>query len=304
MLSEKMGKELRFGVLTIQNIPWKEKVKQWKYIEKLGFDSVWLADHFTDPVNPSGHWFEAWTLLSSLAVVTEKIRIGTLITPITLRHPAILARQAITVDHISNGRLELALGTGPRGNTDPVYGMIGITDWDPPERVRRFKEQVEIIDGLLREGQLSYDGKYYTLTDTQMNPRPIQKPRPPITIAAMGDSMLKIASQYADVWNSFGTNEWREPEDIIFEKTKNRIEKVNQFCEDIGRNPNSLRYSILFYSKHSLSIFQSEDNFMDIVHRYLELGITEFIFYIPFFDESQTPALKRVATEVIPDLRQ
>jgi len=98
-----MSKSIRFEVLTIQNLPWNKEVERWKLIENLGFDSIWLADHFTDPVNHAGHWFESWTLLASLAVVTEKIRIGILVSSMLLRRPAVLARQALTIDHISNG---------------------------------------------------------------------------------------------------------------------------------------------------------------------------------------------------------
>ncbi len=299
-----MGKSVRFGVLTIQNLPWEKEVERWKLIERLGFDSVWIADHFTDPVNPTGHWFESWTLLASLAVITEKIRIGTLVSSIPLRNPAILARQALTIDHISNGRLELGIGTGVPGNIDPVYKMIGIENWSGKERVNRFKEQIEMIDSLLCQSVSSYKGKFYNLNEAAMNPPTIQKPRPPLTIAAMGNSMLKIAAQYADTWNTHGASEWDTPVDKIINNVRIRATLIDKYCEEIGRDPETLNRSILFYSRFGRNILNTKENFRKIVQQYKEeIGINEFIIYFPFFDSKQIQNITSLANDVIPNLR-
>jgi len=296
-----MENKIRFGVLTVQNLPWQEEVERWKFIEKLGFDSVWLADHFTDPVNHTGHWFESWTLLASLAVVTERIRIGTLVSSMPLRRPAVLARQALTVDHISNGRLELGLGTG--ASRDPVHNMLGIEDWVGSERAERFKDQIEVIDRLLRHAVSNYNGKFYKLNEATMNPETIQKPRPPLVIAAMGKSMMKIAAKYADTWNSFGSEDWRTPAEKILENTRKRVELMEKYCDEIGRNPETLRRSLLFYSRHGRTILDSEENFRNAINQYKEIGINEFIIYFPFFDSKQIENIKLIAKDVIPDLR-
>ncbi len=296
-----MGNDIRFGVMTVQNLPWEKEVERWKLIESLGFDSVWLADHFTDPVFHTGHWFESWTLLASLAVVTERIRIGTLVSSMPLRRPAVLARQALTIDHISNGRLELGLGTG--GSRDPVHNMLGIEDWVGSERVERFKDQIEVIDRLLRHDVSSYNGKFYKLNEATMNPQTIQKPRPPLVIAAMGKSMLKIAAKYADTWNSFGSEDWRTPAEKILENTKKRVELMEKYCDEIGRNPETLRRSLLFYSRHGRTILDSEETFRNVINQYKEIGINEFILYFPFFDSKQIDNIKIIAKDVIPDLR-
>ncbi|MHA1915965.1 MAG: LLM class flavin-dependent oxidoreductase [Promethearchaeota archaeon] len=296
-----MAHEIRFGVLTIQNLPWGKIVERWRLIESLGFDNIWLADHFTDPVNNSGHWFESWTLLASLAAVTSKIRIGPLVNSMPLRNPAVLARQALTVDHISNGRLELGLGTG--GRRDPVHNMLNIEDWSGSERVNRFKEQIEIIDILLRQGISSYEGQFYTLNNTTMNPETIQKPRPPFTIAAMGNEMLKIAARYADTWNSFGSEDWRTPPEKLLENTKNRNVLVDGFCQEIGRDPGTLRRSLLFYSRSGRTILDSKEKFRSIIQQYKNIGITEFIIYFPFDDSKQLKNLTLIANEVIPELK-
>ncbi|MFW9879710.1 MAG: LLM class flavin-dependent oxidoreductase [Candidatus Thorarchaeota archaeon] len=296
-----MGNDIRFGVMTVQNLPWENEVERWKLIESLEFDSVWLADHFTDPVFHTGHWFESWTLLASLAVVTDKIRIGTLVSSMPLRRPAVLARQALTVDHISNGRLELGLGTG--ASRDPVHNMLGIEDWVGKERVERFKDQIEVIDRLLRNDISSYEGKYYKLNEATMNPQTIQKPRPPLVIAAMQKSMLKLAAKYADTWNTFGTVDWRAPPENILEETKNRLELINKYCDEIGRNPESLRRSLLFYSRHGRTILDSEEKFRNVINQYKDIGINEFIIYYPFFDSQQIENIKKIAKDVIPELR-
>ncbi|MHA2281232.1 MAG: LLM class flavin-dependent oxidoreductase [Promethearchaeota archaeon] len=296
-----MKNKIQFGVFTSQILPWEKEVERWRLIESLGFDSIWLGDHFTDPVNNTGHWFESWTLLASLAVVTEKVRLGALVTSMPLRRPAVLARQALTVDHISNGRLEIGLGTGGRG--DPVHHMLGIEDWVGSERVDRFKDQVEIIDRLLRQDVSSYNGKFYKLNEATMNPPTIQKPRPPIVIAAMRKGMLKVAAKYADTWNSFGSEDWRAPAEKIFENTKKRVELIDKYCKELNRNPDTLRRSLMFYTRHGRAILDTEESFRFVIKKYKEIGIDEFIIYFPFFEPKNIQNLKNIAENVIPDLR-
>ena len=241
-----MNHALRFGILAVQNIPWTKEVERWHFIETLGFDSLWIADHFVDPYQPDSPWFESWTLLAALASQTDHLRIGTLVTSIPLRNPAILARQAITVDHISNGRLELGLGSGV--SWDPVYSMIGIENWSPQERVARFREVVEIIDQCFRSRVTSYEGQYFHLRDAVMNPSPIQQPRPPITIAAVKPVMLKIAARYADAWN-FVPGEWDTPPNKMLQRTTRKNQLLDGYCEEIGRDPQTIRRSLLVFGE-------------------------------------------------------
>jgi alkanesulfonate monooxygenase SsuD/methylene tetrahydromethanopterin reductase-like flavin-dependent oxidoreductase (luciferase family) len=280
-------------------------VERWQHIEDLGFDSLWLADHFVNSYQPSQFWLEAWTLLSALAAETSRIRIGTLVTPIGLRNPAVLARQALTVDHISNGRLELGLGAGVADDTG--YAMIGLPDWEPPERVAHFREAVEIIDSMLRNEVTTYDGSHYRIKEAYMRPAPIQQPRPPLTLAALGPSMLKIAAKYADRWNTYvlpgGT-----PEEAVL-AIRERNDRLDEACAKVGRDPGEVVRSLLFYGRSSGNPFASVDAFQDLVGRYRETGISEFIFYYPteeFYkpaNEDQPQVFERVAREVIPALR-
>ena len=136
-----------------------------------------------------------------------------------------------------------------------------------------------------------------------MNPPAIQQPRPPLVIAAMGKSMLKIAAKYADTWNSFGSEDWRTPAKEILKKTKKRVELIDKYCDEIERNPESLQRSLLFYSKHGRTILDSEEIFRDVINQYKEIGINEFIIYYPFFESKHIEKIKSIAKDVIPDLR-
>jgi alkanesulfonate monooxygenase SsuD/methylene tetrahydromethanopterin reductase-like flavin-dependent oxidoreductase (luciferase family) len=295
-----LDQKLRFGVMTLQNIPWEQENKRCKMMESMGFDSLWVADHYADFTRPRTHWYEAWTLLSGIATQTKKIRIGTLVSAIPWRNPAFLARQALTVDHLSEGRLELGLGSGVSGEIDPTYSMTGIEDWAPRERVSRFKEAVELIDQLLRNEETTYEGRYYKVENSAMCPAPIQKPRPPITIAAHGNRMLKIAARCADTWNSFG--ELGLSADQMFKDTLKRNRLLDRYCLDSGREPDSLRRSLLLLGETARNAYKSTDDFKNTIGRYNEIGITEFIIYYPF-NETQMRVFEQLVRETIPELR-
>ncbi|MFX0091899.1 MAG: LLM class flavin-dependent oxidoreductase [Candidatus Hodarchaeota archaeon] len=293
--------DLRFGVITIQSKPWAVLVQHWKKTEELGFDSLWIADHFCDYNQPTHPFFEGWTTLTGLAGVTHKIRIGTLVTTISLRHPAVLARQALTLDHISNGRLNLGIGAGaPSSEGEIVYDMIGIDDWKASERVAHFKEQIEIIDLLLRERVSSYSGKYYQLKDVGMNPPPIQNPGPPITIGGIRRKMIKIAVKYADTWNSYGGINLNPKE--MYESIKKQVEFAEDYCKELGRNLSTLRQSHLTYGQEVQTLYDSEDNFLKYIEKYEELGFSEFILFYPW-DKKQMVVFEKIAKEIIPDLK-
>ena len=174
---------------------WERTVERWRRFEELGFDSVWDCDHWIQPSRPTGPYFEAWTLLAALAARSERIRVGVLVSSNTFRHPAWLAKQAATVDHISNGRLELGFGAGWYV---PEHKMLGIPFPEPRELVDRFEEAVEIIDLLLRQEVTSFTGHHYQLSEAAFRPGPVQQPRPPLTLGAHGPRMLGIvARKYA-----------------------------------------------------------------------------------------------------------
>ena len=295
----KFSHELRFGIAFVPDVPWDEFLRRFLYIEELDFDIAGLGDHFAHFWFPSQPWFEAWTLLSALATQTSKIRIGPLVTPIAWRNPAFLAKQAIMVDHISHGRLELGLGAGV--GWDPGYEMTGIPNWGPRERVARFREYVEIVDQLLRNEVTNYEGQYYKVKDAAMSPRPVQKPRPPITIAAHRPKMLKLAARYADTWTTIVPAE-------RLDEIRRRNELVDGYCREISRDPSTLRcsnwpaYMDAEKEKGLFTYYESEDAFREMVRPLIDMGITEVLLSYPYRDE-QRPMFEKIAREVIPELK-
>lgn len=289
-----MGREIRFGICTDQNLPFTTLVERWQYFEELGFDSVWDCDHFNQPSQPTGPYFEGWTLLAALAASTERIRVGVLVSSNTFRHPALVAQEAVTVDHISNGRLELGFGAGW---FEAEHQRFGLPFPAPGELVGRFHEAVQVLDGLLRNETMTFEGRYYRLNGAYVRPAPVQKPRPPLTLGAHKSRMLRICAEYADTWNSHGSVEEMGE--------RNRI--LDEHCAAIGRDPREIRRSLygwasLLASEGLPDPWESVAAFEDVVGRYREVGIDEFIIDQP--RPEQFPVLERVAAEVIPRLRR
>jgi alkanesulfonate monooxygenase SsuD/methylene tetrahydromethanopterin reductase-like flavin-dependent oxidoreductase (luciferase family) len=294
---------IRFGIITIQNLAWTTLVEHWQHIEALGYDSVWVADHFLNPHAIEENWFDGWTLLAALATQTSTIRIGTLVTNIIYRNPALIARQAQTLDHISHGRLEL--GIGATSERDPSHRMMGIENWPTPERVQRFREVVEIVDRMLRQEMTSYQGRYYQITEAPLRPSTIQKPRPPLTLAAIGKTTLKIVAQYANTWNTYGG--WNLSPKQSLDTIRQGSELLDEYCVKIGRNPGEIRRSFLVGITADTP-FASMEAFHDFIGRYREIGIGEFIFYydypaIPLDKSMNREMLERISIDAIPMLK-
>ena len=294
---------LRFGILTIQDLPWSALVEHWKRIESLGYDSVWVSDHFVNSHNAEDDWFDGWSLLAALATQTSTIRIGPLVTNIIYRNPAVIARQAQTLDHISQGRLEL--GIGATSERDPSHAMTGIENWPTAERVQRFREAVEIVDQMLRQGTTTYQGRYYQVQDARIRPACLQRPRPPLTLAAHRPTSLKIAARYADTWNSYVAFGASSQDALAL--TRQRSEMLDCYCEELGRDPQTIARSLMVGLTEETP-FASLNAFYDFVGRYSDIGMNEFIF---FYDYSAIPPdkcmnremLELIAGEAIPALR-
>jgi F420-dependent oxidoreductase-like protein len=289
-----MRDDVRFGICTDQNLPFQTLVERWQYFEQLGFDSVWDCDHFNQPSRPDGPYFEGWTLLAALAARTERIRVGVLVSSNTFRHPALIAQQAVTLDHISDGRLELGLGAGW---FVPEHERFGIPFPPAGERVGRFHEAVQIVDSLLRHETTTFDGRYYRLAYAYVRPAPVQKPRPPLTLGAHRPRMLRICAEYADSWNSFGT----------VEEMRERNELLDQACAAVGREPREIRRSFYGWASQMKAQglpdpWQSTAAFEDVVGRYLAVGIDEFVIDQP--RPEQFGVLEQVVTDVLPALRR
>ncbi len=285
-----MSQRLQFGIVRNQNLPWDTLVRHWRRFEELGFDSVWDCDHFQRPSLPEAPYLEGWTSLAALAALTSRIRIGVLVSSNTFRHPSLLAKQAVTVDHVSSGRLELGLGTGWY---EPEHERFGLPFPPPGELVDRFREAVELVHLLLTQDVTSYQGHYYQVREAPFRPGPVQHPRPPLTLGAHGPRMLRIVAEHADRWNAFGT----------VDEIRHRNAALDEQCAEVGRDPAAIVRSLYGWTlKLGVDPWQSPDAFLDVVGRYREVGISEFLMEAP--GEDQFDVMERVAVDVLPGLRR
>jgi alkanesulfonate monooxygenase SsuD/methylene tetrahydromethanopterin reductase-like flavin-dependent oxidoreductase (luciferase family) len=284
-----MNSELRFQAMILPNLGWPELLARFQNAEDLGFDLASTGDHFCDWSNPPSEWFEMWSVLAGVAQATERIRIAPCVAQIPLRNPAMFARQALTVDHISGGRLEVGLGLGLP--IDPSYEMIGMENWSNPKRVAHFTEYVEIVDQMLSNEITTYEGEHYQVVGATMNPRSSQNPRPPITVAALGPIMVRKAVVHADTWN-----------------TMSFAENFDDQLNKIDRDPATLRISYNMFDPGSrasggrISYYESPEAFADQAGQLLELGITELSMYYPMLDD-QLPVFDTIARDVFPQIR-
>ncbi len=232
---------MRFGLDIAQHqLTWHEIVRRARLAEDSGLDGVWVFDHFkalyADPMGPS---LEAWTLLAGLARETGAIRLGTLVTGMTHRHPSVLAAEVVTVDHLSNGRVECAVGAAWN---EQEHRELGIGFPPAAERLDRLEEGVQAMKRLFTEDHVTFEGRTIQLRDATYHPRPVQLPHPPIWIGGTGRRRtLPIAGREADVWHGWADDaaEYREIRDI-----------VDRAAEEVGRDPASiLRASSLSISE-------------------------------------------------------
>lgn len=295
---------LRFGILAPQVVPYDVQVQRWKELDELGFDHLWVADLFVNGYMPNGRWFEAYTLLAAAATQTTRIRLGALVSSITLRQPALFAKECLTIDHISNGRMEVAIGSA--GPPNDVL-MTGLPDWSRAERTKRFREFVEMVDTLLRNDVSSYTGEYYNAREAVMTPGPVQSPRPPIMLAAHGPITMKLTARVADAWNQvpggqaiIGESEPTESEKL--QSIHDRNQQMDEICAGLGRDPATLRRSMTSETT-TARIWSSPDAFTDFIGRYREAGVDEFIFYYPSRIEKADGAWEQICRETIPALK-
>jgi alkanesulfonate monooxygenase SsuD/methylene tetrahydromethanopterin reductase-like flavin-dependent oxidoreductase (luciferase family) len=298
-----MPAAVRFGALCLPDVPWDVLVERVARVERLGFDVAALPDHFVDWTNPPSPWFEGWTALTGLAATTSTIRLATCVTQIPFRNPAVFARQALTLDHISGGRLEIGLGTGLLG--DPSYAMAGIDDWEPRERVERLAEYAEIVDRLLRDEVTTFAGHYYRTDGAIVNPRPVQMPRPPLTIGALGPVMLRHAARLADIWSTLS---FKGSFDDQVAETRARNAAMDEACAEVDRGRGTLGRSYTMYDAGArprggtYACYESTARFEDMASRIIELGMDELVLYYPP-DQRQLPVFERIATDILPRLR-
>jgi alkanesulfonate monooxygenase SsuD/methylene tetrahydromethanopterin reductase-like flavin-dependent oxidoreductase (luciferase family) len=276
---------MRFGVLTHPDVAWDELVGRWRYLEELGFDAIYVPDALSHPRDASRRWYDAWVCLATLAQVTERSRIGPLVTSIIFRNPAAVVNAAASIDVASNGRLELALGAG-EPSVDHELAEVPI--WPSGERRDRFRDYVRRVRSLL-----------------DADPRSLSIP---LTIAAQAPGTIRVACEMADGWNVYGGRGLSAEEGRAL--IRQRIGELVRGCSEVGRDPAKIHKSLLLgYGFIAEQPFRSADSFTEVVDAWRAIGIDEIVFFYP--PELVAPPgqhvdvdlFERIVREVMPPLR-
>ena len=279
---------MRISFWPTPSLPFQETLALGQHVAATGWDGMWLADHFMpNAADTSTPWPEAWTTLAALAPQVPGIRLGTLVTGNTYRHPAVLTKMAATVDHISGGRLVLGIGSGWQENEHQQYGIeLGTVR----QRLDRLEEACAMIKSLFNEPSANFDGRFYTLKEATLEPKPLQ-PNLPLMVGGGGEKVtLRITARYADEWNVWGT----------VETMIHKMRILDRHCEDIGRDPKDIQRSavaLLFLSDDDKFIQQIRETVdraliagnlaevQDTVKAYQEAGVDELL--VPDFTLGQ-----------------
>jgi len=270
---------LRVGVLILPEHPWRESRGRWQRAEELGFAHAWTYDHLTWRGHRDRPWFSAIPTLTAAALATDRIRLGTLVASPNFRHPLTLAKEIVTLDDISGGRMTLGIGGGSTG-WDAT--MMGADAWSPSERRERFREFVELTDLLLREPETTYVGNFYSARDARTYPGCIQRPRVPMAIAASRRTGMRLAAQFAETWVTTGNRARPEPVDAVqgARDVRDQIKLLEEACLESGHEAATL--SRLVVTGPTLtSGLSSVDEFEDTVGRYAAIGVTDLVVHWP-----------------------
>ena len=272
---------MRFSFWPNPSQPWKDVLPLAQHVERTGWDGVWYADHFMpNAPDTSTPWPEAWITLAALGAAVPRLRIGTLVAGNTYRHPAVLAKMAATLDHITGGRVVLGLGAGWQENEHRQYGVPFYTTG---ERLARLDEACQVIKKLFSDTKASFDGKFYRLTDASLEPKPVQRPLPLLIGGGGEKKTLRITAKCADEWNVWGTV------DIL----KHKMAILDRHCAEVGRKPKDIQRSavaLLFMSEDKAfldgmrgrkmqqpAIIGTPEEVKDIVAQYAAIGVDELI---------------------------
>lgn len=291
---------IRFCIYQYQQLPVDQLRERWRRAEDLGFDVLWNVDSLRDPDVSRSPMLDGPATLAAMVEATDRIRVGSLVTSMYFRHPVLLARSAVALDHLSGGRLEIALGVG-----DPSVGpeAVGVDPGSPGQRVACFREYVDLVDRLLRQETTTFHGACFDCVEAETIPGPVQSPRPPITVAAHGPKMLRIAAASADAWSQWGGYDVETEQDFL-RVTSERCRAFDEICQEVGRDPRSIRHSLVCFPP--LRPWASVDAFSELVGTYANLGIDEFVLYWArrWVDAPREDVIfEQVCTDVIPALR-
>ena len=275
---------MSFGLAVDVDAPFPQLIERARTAELVRFDTVYVPDHSRpwrhDP-EPGGIWFDGWTALTAFATATSTIRVGTLVTNPVLRPPGLVVREALAVDHLSAGRLQLGIGTGIAGFD---HEATGTPYWPLAERVARFREYVAFVDTALRSGGAPFEatGPFFTGRMTGL-PAPVQTPRPSITVAGASKGVRAVAVERAECWNTHGAF-GVAPEDLVDHLAALNAD-VTVSCDAAGRDPSDLRRSVLLLG--SLSPWTRLGRLAELVEAMSAIGFEEIVVFWPWNDDER-----------------
>ncbi|SKC70950.1 LLM class F420-dependent oxidoreductase [Krasilnikoviella flava] len=256
------GTLLRFGVKLTQDAPVETFHHVWRTADEAGFEHVWVMDHLASlGADDDRPIFDAWAMQAAMAVATSRVRLGCMVSGNSYRHPVMLAKLATTVDHLSGGRLELGIGAGWNEHEHTMYGLdLGSVR----TRMDRLEESLQVLRSLFTEPRTTFEGEHYRLTDAVAEPKPVQRPHPPIWVGGSGPRRtLRLVARYADAWNDTSST----PEQVAA-----LGEVLDRHCADVGRDPAQIRRTVqLRLREHAVTALPA------LVERYAAAGVTEFV---------------------------
>ena len=269
---------MRISVKFDLKFTFPELEELWRTADRLGFEAVWDYDHFYGPMEHADPIHEGWTTLAAMAVITERARVGCLVPSVTFRNPAILAKMAVTVDHISGGRLNFGIGAGWH---EAEHRGYGIDFPGPGTRVAMVDEALTVIRKLWTEDSVTFHGQFFALEDALCEPKPLQRPAPPIVIGGTEPKMLRVIARHADLWNMpghEGAQRWGE--------VNARLDKA---CAAVGREPADVERSA------QLSLHPEEPDQVDeqlaMLSQFEQLGCEQMV--LAFRERPTTALLER-----------
>jgi alkanesulfonate monooxygenase SsuD/methylene tetrahydromethanopterin reductase-like flavin-dependent oxidoreductase (luciferase family) len=270
---------VRFGTVILPEARWPDARATWERAEALGFDHAWTYDHLAWRSLRDSSWFGAIPTLTAAACATSRLRLGTLVASPNFRHPVPFAKELMTLDDISDGRLVFGVGAGSEG-WDAT--MLSPRPWSRRERSERLAEFVAIIDRLLREPAASYAGEYYTADEARTYPGCVQQPRVPFAIAATGPRSMALAAQFGETWVTTGDRSRETPLRAAAGAAvvREQMGRVDDACAAIGRDPATLARLVLCGTVLDSGL-ASVEAFRETVGEYAAIGVTDFVVHWP-----------------------
>lgn len=298
---------MRLSTVILPIHRWSEGHQHWRRAEDLGFHAAYTYDHLSWRVPfRDGPWFGAVPTLTAAATATQSIRLGTLVTSPNFRHPVTLAKDLISLDDVSGGRVTLGIGAGGSGFDATALGQ---EPWTPRERADRFGEFVPLLDRLLTEDSVSYEGDFYSAHEARNIPGCVQRPRLPLAVAATGPRGLKLAARYGQAWVTTGDPKLYEngtPEQSV-QAIRGQVEMLADACATIGRDVTGLDKILLTgFTPDRGCPLKSLDAFVEFARRHQELGFTEIVVHWPIPDSgfaADEKVFEQIAMEAPAQLR-